>query len=109
MADRNLFRALSPMPNDETFRPHIRVLHDRRVPQPILRRPRNHPDHHLFRRRNRIWWIRFTARPAPNAARAAFSLATEDVIEARRRRDALLNREHDFKIRIDSIGPFVNP
>jgi hypothetical protein len=49
-----------------------------------------HPDHHLWRN-GRLWWIAFTVhRPDWTAERIRRSLGTDDLSEARRRRDLIL-------------------
>ncbi|HEY7410459.1 MAG TPA: hypothetical protein VII13_06965 [Vicinamibacteria bacterium] len=48
------------------------------------------PDHHLWRN-GRLWWVAFTVHlPGWRKERIRTSLQTDDVVEARRRRDALL-------------------
>ena len=48
------------------------------------------PDHHLWRN-GRLWWIAFTVHlPGWQKDRVRRSLGTDDLIEARRRRDELL-------------------
>ena len=48
------------------------------------------PDHHLWRN-GRLWWIAFTVHlPGWQKERVRVSLGTDDVAEARRRRDDLL-------------------
>ena len=48
------------------------------------------PDHHLWRN-GRLWWVAFTVHlPRWRKDRVRLSLATPDVVEARRRRDELL-------------------
>jgi hypothetical protein len=48
------------------------------------------PDHHLWRN-GRLWWVAFTVHlPGWRKDRVRRSLATADVVEARRRRDAVL-------------------
>jgi hypothetical protein len=50
------------------------------------------PDHHLWRN-GRLWWVAFTVHlPGWQKERVRRSLGTDDVIEARRRRDDLLRR-----------------
>ena len=50
------------------------------------------PDHHLWRN-GRLWWIAFTVHlPGWQKERVRLSLHTDDVVEARRRRDDLLRR-----------------
>ncbi len=50
------------------------------------------PDHHLWRN-GRLWWVAFTVHlPAWQKERIRVSLGTDDLDEARRRRDALLAR-----------------
>jgi hypothetical protein len=46
------------------------------------------PDHHLWRNGN-LWWIAFTVHRGYQQERLRFSLKTRDVVEARRRRDAV--------------------
>jgi len=69
-----------------------------RIPSPIRvadRRPElaePDPDHHLWRN-GRLWWIAFTVHlPGWQKERVRQSLGTDDLIEARRRRDELLAR-----------------
>jgi hypothetical protein len=53
-------------------------------------RPR--PDHHLWRN-GRLWWIAFTIhKPDWTAERIRRSLCTDDLGEARRRRDLILHQ-----------------
>jgi uncharacterized protein (DUF1684 family) len=47
------------------------------------------PDHHLWRN-GRLWWIAFTVHQDHRQERVRFSLGTDDVALARRRRDAFL-------------------
>lgn len=48
------------------------------------------PDHHLWRN-GRLWWIAFTVHlPGWQKDRVRLSLGTDDLIEARRRRDQIL-------------------
>jgi hypothetical protein len=50
------------------------------------------PDHHLWRN-GRLWWVAFTVHLPPwQKERVRLSLGTDDVEEARRRRDELLRR-----------------
>jgi hypothetical protein len=50
------------------------------------------PNHHLWRN-GRLWWVAFTVHlPGWRKDRVRASLGTSDVAEARRRRDALLQR-----------------
>lgn len=50
------------------------------------------PDHHLWRN-GRLWWVAFTVHlPGWQKERVRQSLGTDDVVEARRRRDDLLRR-----------------
>lgn len=52
-----------------------------------------HPDHHLWRN-GRLWWVAFTVHlPGWQKERVRLSLGTDDVEEARRRRDQVL---HDY-------------
>ena len=49
------------------------------------------PDHHLWRN-GRLWWIAFTIhRPNWTKHRVRLSLETDDLPEARRRRDRILD------------------
>jgi hypothetical protein len=49
-----------------------------------------HPDHHLWRN-GRLWWVAFTVHlPGWQKQRVRLSLGTDDVEEARRRRDQIL-------------------
>jgi len=53
---------------------------------------RPHPNHHLWRN-GRLWWIAITIhRPNWTVERVRRSLGTDDLIEARRRRDSILNQ-----------------
>ena len=48
------------------------------------------PDHHLWRN-GRLWWVAFTVHlPGWQKDRVRLSLGTDDLLEARRRRDQLL-------------------
>ena len=50
------------------------------------------PDHHLWKN-GRLWWIAFTVHlPGWRKERVRRSLGTEDLPEARRRRDEVLRR-----------------
>ena len=52
------------------------------------------PDHHLWRN-GRLWWVAFTVHlPGWRKDRVRLSLATADVVEARRRRDEVLEGYH---------------
>lgn len=46
------------------------------------------PDHHLWRN-GRLWWIAFTVHRGCLQERVRFSLGTDDVAEARRKRDLI--------------------
>jgi len=49
-----------------------------------------HPDHHLWRN-GRLWWVAFTVHlPGWRKERVRRSLKTDDLAEARQRRDAML-------------------
>jgi hypothetical protein len=49
------------------------------------------PDHHLWRN-GRLWWIAFTVHlPGWQKDRVRQSLGTDDLVEARRRRDQVLS------------------
>jgi hypothetical protein len=53
---------------------------------------RPHPNHHLWRN-GRLWWIAVTVhRPDWTAERVRRSLGTDDLLEARRRRDSILTQ-----------------
>lgn len=60
-------------------------------------------DHHLWKN-GRLWWAALTVhRPGWQVDRVRVSLKTDDLAEARRRRDALLERypnEHDCALSI---------
>jgi hypothetical protein len=61
---------------------------------------RANPDHHLWRN-GRLWWIAFTVHRGHQQERIRFSLATEDLAEARARRDRILGmvaRARDCRI-----------
>jgi hypothetical protein len=59
-----------------------------------------HPDHHLWRN-GRLWWIAFTIhKPDWTAERVRRSLGTDDLGEARRRRDFIL-RQYDRSSRFE--------
>ncbi len=47
------------------------------------------PNHHLWRN-GRRWWIAFTVHQDHRQERIRLSLGTQDVVEARRRRDEML-------------------
>jgi len=54
------------------------------------RRAAPDPDHHLWRN-GRLWWVAFTVHlPGWRKDRVRLSLATADIVEAQRRRDAVL-------------------
>ncbi len=56
------------------------------------REPPASADHHLWRN-GRLWWVAFTVHLPPwNKERVRLSLQTDDLDEARRRRDELLRR-----------------
>jgi hypothetical protein len=63
----------------------------RTVPETIGRDPRiADPNHHLWRN-GRLFWVAFTVHlPGWRKDRVRVSLGTADLLEARRRRDALL-------------------
>ena len=50
-----------------------------------------HPDHHLWRN-GRLWWVAFTIHRGHRQERVRRSLGTDDCVEARSARDALLAR-----------------
>jgi hypothetical protein len=51
-----------------------------------------HPDHHLWRN-GRLWWIAFTIHRSDwTAERIRRSLGTDDLSEARRRRDLIFRQ-----------------
>ena len=51
----------------------------------------DNPDHHLWRN-GRLWWIAFTVHlPGWQKDRVRQSLGTDDLVEARRRRDQVLS------------------
>lgn len=53
--------------------------------------PLDDPDHHLWRN-GRLWWVAFTVHlPGWQKERVRLSLGTDDVVEARRRRDRVLS------------------
>jgi hypothetical protein len=53
--------------------------------------PTDHPDHHLWRN-GRLWWVAFTVHlPNWQKERIRLSLGTDDIEEARRRRDQILS------------------
>jgi hypothetical protein len=63
-----------------------RTIHDRVHSDPGI----SDPNHHLWRN-GRLWWVAFTVHlPGWRKDRVRVSLGTDDVAEARRRRDALL-------------------
>ena len=50
------------------------------------------PNHHLWRN-GRLWWLAFTVHlPGWQKERVRLSLGTDDLAEARRRRDEILKR-----------------
>ncbi len=60
--------------------------------QPSLFNEPASPDHHLWRN-GRLWWVAFTVHlPSWQKQRVRLSLGTDDLAEARRRRDELLQR-----------------
>jgi hypothetical protein len=59
----------------------------------VLGASTTHPDHHLWRN-GRLWWVAFTVHlPNWQKERVRLSLGTDDLEEARRRRDQVL---HDY-------------
>ena len=65
------------------------------------------PDHHLWRN-GRLWWIAFTVHRGHLQERVRFSLQTDDLEEARHRRDlalALFERAQDCKISLRFARP----
>jgi hypothetical protein len=66
------------------------------------------PDHHLWRN-GRLYWIAFTVHlPDWKKKRVRFSLATDDVEEARRRRDEVFREyplRHDCVLATRMDGP----
>ncbi|HET7747477.1 MAG TPA: hypothetical protein VFM29_09265 [Vicinamibacteria bacterium] len=55
-----------------------------------------HPENHHLWRNGRLWWVAFTVHlPTWQKERVRVSLGTEDVAEARRRRDALFQTYPD--------------
>jgi hypothetical protein len=59
----------------------------------VLAEGTTHPDHHLWRN-GRLWWVAFTVHlPNWQKERVRLSLGTDDLEEARRRRDQVL---HDY-------------
>ncbi len=66
-------------------------------PVPGVRGKAADPDHHLWRN-GRLWWVAFTVHlPGWQKERVRLSLGTDDVVEARRRRDELLKRYPDTR------------
>ena len=63
-----------------------------RDPRPVLGSDEIDPNHHLWRN-GRLWWVAFTVHlPNWQKERIRMSLRTDDVAEARRRRDDLLSQ-----------------
>ena len=63
-----------------------------RDPRPVLGSDEIHPNHHLWRN-GRLWWVAFTIHlPNWQKERIRMSLRTDEIAEARRRRDDLLAR-----------------
>lgn len=61
-----------------------------RVELSVRTRPDSGPNHHLWRN-GRLWWIAYTLiYDGWRQERVRHSLGTADVLEARRRRDAIL-------------------
>jgi len=60
-----------------------------RRPQPSAAAAAHDPDHHLWRN-GRLWWVAFTVHRGYRQERVRRSLHTQDVAEARRRRDRAL-------------------
>ena len=57
-----------------------------------------HPENHHLWRNGRLWWVAFTVHlPTWQKERVRVSLGTEDVAEARRRRDALFQSYPDAR------------
>lgn len=65
------------------------------------------PDHHLWRN-GRLWWVAFTVHlPGWQKSRVRLSLGTDNVQEARRRRDQILceypaARGCELSVRLDT-------
>jgi hypothetical protein len=54
-----------------------------------------HENHHLWQN-GRLWWVAYTVHlPSWQKERVRVSLGTDDIAEARRRRDALFGRYPD--------------
>src|SRR4051812_42073887 len=61
------------------------------------------PDHHLWNN-NGTWWVHYTIHPTTfTKERVRLSLATRDIGQARRRRDALFRNQHRFALGIEGI------
>jgi hypothetical protein len=61
-----------------------------RTPEAAEGAPAVDPNHHLWRN-GRLWWVAFTVHlPSWQKERVRLSLGTDDVVEARRRRDKVL-------------------
>lgn len=75
------------------MRQEARLSADRPSRDPGFRKNGHpHPDHHLWRN-GRLWWIAFTVhKPDWTAERIRRSLGTDDLSEARRRRDLILRQ-----------------
>lgn len=68
-----------------------------RDPRFVLRSDEIDPNHHLWRN-GRLWWVAFTVHlPNWQKERIRLSLRTDDVAEARRRRDDLLLQYPEYR------------
>ena len=68
-----------------------------RDPRPVLRSSEIDPNHHLWRN-GRLWWVAFTVHlPSWQKERVRLSLRTDEVAEARRRRDDLLAQYPEYR------------
>jgi hypothetical protein len=68
-----------------------------RDPRPLLESDGIDADHHLWRN-GRLWWVAFTVHlPSWQKERIRMSLRTDDVTEARRRRDELLSQYPEYR------------
>ena len=68
-----------------------------RDPRPVLESDEIDPNHHLWRN-GRLWWVAFTVHlPNWQKERIRTSLGTDDIDEARSRRDDLLSRYPEYR------------
>ncbi len=80
------------MPNNATYRADIDVYQNNNDWQLSLRISHDNPNHHLWNN-NGTWFVHYTVcEPGYSGTRRRHSLRTDDLHEARQRRDRLFAR-----------------